>query len=315
MNNKSLISAKTKKDDEFYTLYTDIDKELSVYKDQFAGKIVYCNCDDPNKSNFPKWFIDNFNDIGLKGVVATCYDPSGKGTKLEYFGNEPKYSNLYGDGDFRSDECLEILNSSDIVASNPPFSLFKEYIGTVMESGKKFIVIGNKNTMSLQKVFDGIVSGEISLGSSVPAKFITPDGTATGKVSGMCRWFTNLDNHIEVPFLELSKKYRKEDYPEYENYSAIEVGKVKDIPSDYYGVMGVPTTFLDKYNPKQFSILGKGGDLYWAVNNCRFYTPPSKEKSDYYKSKNSSWRIQNPYYVKNGSLVNVYQRIFIERIL
>ena len=286
IKNNNLHTAKATKNDEFYTQLEDIENELKYYKDYFKGKVVYCNCDgflNKEKSNFFVYFSLNYEFLGLKGLICTKYNPNGKGKKYEYYGdlNGNNYpdeeeiftSDLEGDGDFRSEECIEILKKCDIVCTNPPFSLFRQYVAQLFEYKKDFLIIGNVNAISYKEVFPLIKENKMWLGVSITSgdrKFVVPDNyplNAAGcgidengkkyiRVKGV-RWFTNLDHKKRHEELLLYKKYNEEEYPKYDNYDAIEVGKTKDIPMDYNGIMGVPITFLDKYCPEQFEIVGQ----------------------------------------------------------
>lgn len=285
-NNSNLGAAKRAKNDEFYTQLTDIEKELRHYRKHFKDKTVLCNCDDPFESNFFKFFVLNFKRLGLKKLIATCYEGSavaeyrdGKakpykavvttvhdttgdgGIDMEDVRNlfelgENELVELEGNGDFRSEECLALLDEADIVVTNPPFSLFREYVAVLMEHQKKFIVIGSQNAITYKEFFPLLKDDKVWLGSTHPKEFMQRDGTVK-KFGNIC-WFTNLDIKKRHEELILVKKYagHEDEYPKYENYDAIEVSKVSDIPLDYDGVMGVPITFLDKYSPDQFEILG-----------------------------------------------------------
>ena len=284
--NNNLHTAKATKNDEFYTQLEDIENELKYYKDYFKGKVVYCNCDgflNKEKSNFFMYFSLNYEFLGLKGLICTKYNPNGKGKKYEYYGDlngnnypdeeEVFTSELEGDGDFRSEECIELLKKCDIVCTNPPFSLFRQYVAQLFEYNKDFLIIGNVNAISYKEVFPLIKENKMWLGVSITSgdrKFVVPDNyplNAAGcgidengkkyiRVKGV-RWFTNLDHKKRHEELLLYKKYNEEEYPKYDNYDAIEVSKTKDIPMDYEGIMGVPITFLDKYCPEQFEIVGQ----------------------------------------------------------
>lgn len=287
--NKNLHSAKTAKKDEFYTQLSDIEKELKHYFKHFKNKVVFCNCDDPWVSNFFHYFSHNFEQIGLKKLITTCYKnqnpdlfsehKSEKAIYLEYTGDkdgdripspaEIGIKHLKGDGDFRSPECIELLKQADIVVTNPPFSLFREYVAQLIEYNKKFLIIGNQNVVSYKEIFSLIKENKIWLGYMHPVKFIVPDhyeqreyrswrdenGTNWRSLGNAC-WFTNFDIAKRHEDIVIHKKYNKTDYPKYDNYIAIEVSKFMNIPIDYTGVMGVPITFLDKYNPEQFEIIG-----------------------------------------------------------
>ena len=267
--NENLHKAKTAKNDEFYTQLSDIEKEMVHYKDHFKGKTIYCNCDDARESNFFKFFSLNFEKLGLKKLITTGYKADGQGVALIYEGDkngnrlpdteEITIRPLQGNGDFRSEECIEFLKEADIVVTNPPFSLFREYIAQLMEYGKKFIIIGSQNAITYKEVFPFIKEDKLWLGVSPRSmEFILPNGEKG--VVNAC-WFTNLEHNKRHRPLDLYKHYSNE-YKHYDNYDAIEVSKVCDIPMDYDGVMGVPITFLDKYCPDQFEIVKfrKGND-------------------------------------------------------
>lgn len=263
--NSNLHTAKKMKNDEFYTQLTDIENELKHYKEHFRGKVVYCNCDDPIESNFFKYFSLNFEHLGLKKLISTGYKENGKGVVYVYEGDkngnrmpdleEIEVKELQGNGDFRSAECIEFLKESDIVVTNPPFSLFRDYVATLVEYGKQFLIIGNKNAITYKETFSFIKDNKLWLGISTPNTFKTPNGEITKSLTGLCRWFTNLVHKKRNYPLDLYMKYSNEYYKKYDNFDAIEVSKTCEIPMDYEGVMGVPITFLDKYNPKQFEII------------------------------------------------------------
>jgi hypothetical protein len=285
--NRGLTEAKAAKRDEFYTQLPDIERELRHYRHHFEGKVVYLNCDDPRVSNFFHYFSFNFEALKLKKVVATCYksqnmnlfsqNDSEQAIWLEYTGdrdgngvpdlNEIGIKTLKGDGDFRSDESIELLKEADIVVTNPPFSLFREYIAQLYEYQKKFVIIGHQNAITYKEVFPLIRENRLWLGYGFirnQAHFSTPytphspwieqTGEGVVRVPGV-QWFTNLDLSKRHQDLVLYKTYNPDDYPEFDFYEAIEVSKTTDIPMDYDGAMGVPITFLNKYNPKQFEIV------------------------------------------------------------
>lgn len=256
--NTSLVGARKEKNDEFYTKLSDIENELKHYRAHFKNKSVFCNCDDPEWSNFYKFFTMNFEFLELKKLTTTHYEKGGSSYKLEYFGaGQPTIkTNLNGDGDFRSEEAIEILKECDVVVTNPPFSLFREFITLLASYNKKFLVIGNSNSVAYKDVFKLIRSDELWLGRYSVKEFLQPDGSVK-KFGNIC-WFTNLHHSKRNVELIPWKNYsgNELDYPQYDNYDAIEVGKVADIPGDFSGYMGVPITFLDKYNPEQFSIIG-----------------------------------------------------------
>lgn len=314
---EELSKATKDKRDEFYTQLADINEELKHYRKHFRGKVVFCNCDDPFESNFFKYFAMNFNFLGLKKLIATCYggspvmgeefgqlslfgidewqkrkpnrypykieiteveDADGDGavdlTDVMYLLRSKKnaLTLLEGDGDFRSPECVELLKQADIVVTNPPFSLFREYVAQLMEYGKQFLIIGNVNAITCKEIFPLVKENKMWMGYSIHSgdrEFRVPDDypmVAAGqrvdeqgrkyiRVKGV-RWFTNMDYVERHTDLDLWKKYTPEEYPAYDNYDAINVDITAEIPEDYFGVMGVPITFLDKYNPGQFEILG-----------------------------------------------------------
>lgn len=345
--NKSLTAAAKAKNDEFYTQLTDIEKELRHYKEHFKGKTVFCNCDDPFESNFFKYFVLNFNRLGLKKLIATCYatspisnknlslfdviggdeanknkpykavvtkiyDTSGDGgvdmldvAELFKMG-ENTLTELEGDGDFRSEECLKLLKEADIVVTNPPFSLFRDYIAVLMKYDKNFIIIGNQNAITYKEIFPLLQENKMWLGYKAgDMAFTVPDyyepretrywededGQKWRSLGNIC-WYTNLDIKKRHEDLILIRKYNPEDYPKYENYDVIEVSKVVDIPVDYPGVMGVPITFMDKYSPDQFEIIGM------AEDNGKGYS-----------GKESKWDGENPHCVIDGK--NKFKRVFI----
>ena len=285
--NLNLRRASTAKKDEFYTQLSDIEKELEHYKDHFKDKVIFSNCDDPRVSYFFHYFSYNFEKLGLKKLITTCYknqnadlfsqNNSEQAIFLEYTGDkngdnipnpeEIGIKQLKGDGDFRSKECIELLNQSDIIVTNPPFSLFREYVTQLIEYDKKFIIVGHQNAISYKEIFKLIKENKLWLGYGFPggaAHFINPHykdyATAGNHKEGMIRvsgvvWFTNLEIKKRHEDLILYKKYNTKEYPKYDHYDAINVDKTKEIPMDYNGAMGVPITFLDKYSPDQFDII------------------------------------------------------------
>jgi len=305
-SNKNLRNASKAKKDEFYTQLSDIEKELGHYEKHFKNKAVFCNCDDPRVINFFHYFSYNFEKFGLKKLITTCYknqqvdlfsqNNSEKAIYLEYAGDkdgdkvpdleEIGIKHLKGDGDFRSPECIELLKQADIVVTNPPFSLFREYVAQLMEYKKKFIILGNQNSITYKEIFKLIKENKIWLGygfNGGAAHFINIHyedyATAGNHKEGMIRvsgvnWFTNLKIQKRHEDLILYKTYKgnEKNYPKYDNYDAINVDKTKDIPVDYAGAMGVPITFLDKYNPDQFEIIKfrKGDDDKDLAINGKF---------------------------------------------
>ena len=290
MKNASLNAAAAAKNDEFYTQLPDIERELRHYKDHFRGKTVYCNCDDPRVSNFFHYFSHNFEYFGLRKLVTTCYQNQSRdlfsrhdaerAIMLEYDGfrdgervprpEDIGIKHLEGDGDFRSQECVDILKQVDIVVTNPPFSLFREYVAQLMEYDKRFIVIGPWNAVTYKETFPLIKENRLWLGYgfnagnayfSVPSSMNDYAAGVYDEKTGLVKfrnvtWFTNIDHDKRHEELILYRRYIPEGYPTYHNYDAIEVSKTRDIPMNYPGAMGVPITFLDKYNPDQFEILG-----------------------------------------------------------
>ena len=258
--NANLHKAKDAKNDEFYTQLTDVSKELMHYKQHFKDKVIFCNCDDPTWSAFWKYFHLNFEALGLKKLISTHYDKTEPTYKMEYTGGNDNdievgvKTPLEGNGDFRNQECLDLLDEADIVVTNPPFSLFREYVTVLMEHEKKFLIIGNKNAVEYSEVFTPMKANNLWMGYCSPSVFDTPEGLSK-KVQGLCRWFTNLDISKRYEKLVLWKTYNQNDYPKYDYIDAIEVGKVAEIPMDYDGIMGVPLTFMDYYNPDQFEII------------------------------------------------------------
>ena len=397
MANKNLTNAKRVKNDEFYTQYSDIQKEIEAYleysTDVFRGKAVYCNCDDPFESNFFRYFVLNFNKLGLKQLITTSYKPSPvANTQLGLFGDDktltkskgrPKvtankfiinevrdidgdgefnlrdvakqlkankhneWTPLEGDGDFRSDECINMLKQSDIVVTNPPFSLFREYVKQLFDYNKKFVIIGNKNSVTYKEIFPLIKDNKMWSGKtewSGGLWFVTMDGSDVDKVVDGVNmknvssvWFTNLDHgrrHQPLPLMTMEENLKyskhkeikgKKEYDKYDNYDAIEVPFTDSIPSDYKGVMGVPITFLDKYNPDQFEILGatqrgchdevsdtKKYDDYWEVRQDGKKTGSSGGKTNENANLVENDGKKNYFINKEGRIIqSAYQRIFI----
>lgn len=356
-------NARKNKQDEFYTQLVDVENECRYYKEQFYGKTIFCNCDDPFESNFFKYFAMNFNHLGLKKLICTCYatspvaweqlslfdnenvvlkvkdgkqpykieisevlDYNGDGAvdlaDVEYLLKNEKntLSVLEGDGDFRSEECIELLKQSDIVVTNPPFSLFREYVMQLVEYDKKFLIIGNINAITYKEIFRLIKDGEIwggyifnkTLEFALPSNYkgIIKGGKKYGKVPSIT-WFTNLETKKRHEELTLYKNYSAYEYPTYYKYDAINVKRVSEIPCNYYGKMGVPITFLDNYNPKQFEIIGLGaGDLGREIGIGKEYTEEELKK---FKKMNPAFRRGIPFYFENEKLVVPYARILIRR--
>ena len=337
MANANLTNAKKAKNDEFYTQLTDIEKEMRHYKDFFKGKVVYCNCDDARESNFFKYFSLNFEHLGLKKLISTGYKENGKGVVLIYEGdkngnrqvdeNEIQVTELKGNGDFRSEECIEFLKQADVVVTNPPFSLFREFVSQLMEFNKDFIIIGNGNAVTYKETFPLIKGNLMWLGNSIHSgdrEFQVPDEyplTAAGwridengkkyiRVKGV-RWFTNIDHGRRhqplqlmsmVDNLRFHKKLKGQSkYYHYDNYNAIDVPFTELVPSDYDGIMGVPVSFVDKYCPEQFEILGMT-DRDSALQIKKY----TKEQSPKYSDLNRRGAI-----LINGELISTYPRILI----
>ena len=357
-NNSSLAKARDAKQDEFYTQLSDIEKELKHYKKYFKGKTVYCNCDDPRVSGFFHYFSYNFEKLGLKKLVATCYkseerdlfskNKTEKAIMLEYTGdrdnnNVPDPSEigivkLKGDGDFRSEESIEILKGADIVVTNPPFSLFREYVNQLLDYNKKFLIVGTQNAITYKDIFPHIKANKIWLGNGfaagnayfkIPpenarnyANGVYDEATGLVKFRNVC-WFTNLDITKRHEELILYRDYSPDIYPHYDNYDAIEVDKVKDIPKNYDGVMGVPITFLDKHNPDQFEIIGVTQS--WSDGRTKTY--PKQIQVDANGTESSVTKLNDgaaiklstlpknkTYYKVGGEIfVKVYARVLIKR--
>lgn len=365
MANTDLRNANKAKKDEFYTQLVDIELEMKHYKEQFRGKVIYCNCDDPFESNFFKYFAANFNALGLKKLITTSYvkspivgrqlplfeieglKPEGKEPYVVEINEVPDLNadgaisledvehllrhdknvswKLSGDekfnaGDFRSKQCIELLKQADIVATNPPFSLFREFIAQLIEYDKKFLIIGNINAVTYKETFRFIMENKVWLGMSIHSgdrEFRVPDdyplnaagyrvdqkGNKYIRVKGV-RWFTNLDYEERHEDFTLYKKFTAEEYPVYDNYDAINVNKTTEIPMDYDGMMGVPITFLDKYNPDQFEIIGmaKRGAGDPALRSKVYTINDAKNYSDL----NAGPVLNTP-----AGLKNTYPRILI----
>jgi hypothetical protein len=344
--NKNLRSAKTDKKDEFYTQLSDIEKELKHYKNHFKDKVVLCNCDDPRVSNFFHFFSYNFERFGLKKLIATCYksqdsdlfseNNSDRAIYLEYTGDkngnnvpdveEIGIRHLEGDGDFRSRECVELLKEADIVVTNPPFSLFREYVAQLVEYNKKFVIIGNLNALTYKDIFKLVKENKLWFGNSihsgdrefrVPQDYplnaassrIDENGNKYIRVKGV-RWYTNLDFNERYEDLILCKNYNEDEYPKYENFDAINVDVTKDIPFDYAGIMGVPITYIDKYNPEQFEIIGLGISSSGTEVGVQ---PYKTEHKKYRKEIQKRGAVDGDLYMMKNGIVEVpYARILIK---
>jgi hypothetical protein len=361
--NTALNAAGKAKNDEFYTQLSDIEKEMRHYRKHFKGKTVFCNCDDPYESNFFRFFVLNFNSLGLKKLIATCYAGSPiAGTEFSLFPEmepepvlkketkpykaivtkvedttgdggidlfdiqtlfrtgENEIGELEGDGDFRSEESLALMDEADIVVTNPPFSLFREFVDVLMQHKKKFIIIGNVNAITYKEIFPLIKDNQLWMGASIHSgdrAFYVPDhypleaagcgvdenGRRFIRVKGV-RWYTNLDIKQRHEEMILVERYLPEKYPKYDNYDAIEVSKTADIPCDYAGVMGVPITFLDKYNPEQFEVLGITDRQNTSGLRLKKYT---EEDSPKYNDLNARSVIK----LDDGTYKQIYARILI----
>ena len=379
--NSNLSQAKAAKNDEFYTQYADIQKEVNAYieynPDVFRGKTVLLPCDDPEWSNFTKFFAQNFEFFGLKKLISTSYAIESKNYKTDWqptlFETEnPLYNAdksrvkgkiftldhdtntngrvdiddlqwqyLEGDGDFRSAEVTALRDEADIIITNPPFSLFREFLAWIMAGKKQFAIIGNQNAITYKEVFPLIKENKIWIGATGNGSdmvFGVPEGAQIaegdrakaarlGYVGNYTRlgnscWFTNIEHgrrHQPLKLmtmadnLKFNKKMKGQtEYYRYDNYDAIDIPFTELIPNDYKGIMGVPISFIDKYCPEQFEIIWRGGDMEWVENECTFFTPPETERAELYKKRDKTWRVQNPYVLNSdGFAQTVYQRIFI----
>ena len=344
---EKLALAKKNKKDEFYTQLTDIEKELNHYKEHFKNKVVFCNCDDPKESNFFKYFALNFKYLQLKRLVATHYNEGEKSYKLEIVEDINKDGKinlddaittpLKGNGDFRSDECIKILEESDIVVTNPPFSLFREYIAQLIEYNKKFVIVGHQNAISYKEIFQLIKENKIWLGYGFKGgaghfinKFYEDYASASDRKEGMIRvsgvhWFTNLEIKKRQEDIILYKKYNEENYPKYDNFDAINIDVTKEIPMDYEGYMGVPITFMDKYNPEQFEIIALGivGSIDFTCNKkMEIFNKQGELTGKYtFNAKGTLYKKYNPKIDKTPSFKDcktgelyksIYARIIIK---
>jgi Adenine-specific methyltransferase EcoRI len=339
--NSNLTAAKANKKDEFYTQLSDIEKELRHYKKHFKDKVVLCNCDDPRVSNFFHFFSYNFERFGLKKLIATCYknqnmdlfsqNTSEQAIYLEYNGDkngdnvpnpeEIGIKHLKGDGDFRSRECIELLKQADIVVTNPPFSLFREYVAQLIEYDKKFVIVGHQNAITYKEIFKLIKENKLWLGFGFNrnmAHFINNHyedyASDIDHKEGMIRvsgvvWYTNIDTTKRHEDLILYKNYTPEEYPKYDNYDAINVDKTKDIPIDYAGAMGVPITFLDKFSPDQFEIIALGivGSIDFNCNKKMEILDKNGVSTGKFtfNAKGTLYRKYNPKTDKSPSFKNV----------
>ena len=349
MAKRNIDKAKAAKKDEFYTQLEDINNELRHYRDFFRGKTVLCNCDDPRVSNFFTYFAYNFEFLGLKKLITTCYknqnmelfsqNNSEKAVYLVYEGDkngnhipdaeEIGVKPLKGDGDFRSKECIELLKEADVVVTNPPFSLFREYVAQLMKYDKKFLIIGNVNAVTYKEIYPLIQDNKMWMGASIHSgdrKFWVPDdyelkaagcgiddnGKKFIRVKGV-RWFTNIDYKERHEDLILYKTYKADEYPQYINYDAIEVARTDLIPIDYDGVMGVPITFMDKYNPDQFEIIGIGNGGELGVECGVSANLSTAQCAELFREDKSFRKGKLCYRDKKGKLIGCYARILIKK--
>lgn len=387
MANDNLGSAKVRKNDEFYTVFDYIQKEINAYleynPDVFRDKVVLLPCDDPEWSNFTKFFAQNFEALGLKKLISTSYAVDSKKAKYGYEEQggfqqltlfemlSPQYDEnitmshgkiytltrdmnqsgavdiddlewryLDGDGDFRSDEVKALRDEADIIVTNPPFSLFREFVAWVMEAGKNLVIIGNLNAITYKEIFPLMKDNKLWIGATNNGQdmvFEVPEGASIApsdrekaaklgyqgnytRLGNAC-WYTNLEHgrrHHPLSLMTMGdnlkfskhKQIRECGYRKYDNFDAIDVPFIDAIPSDYDGIMGVPVTFLDKYNPEQFEIVGRDGDLDLAVTYS-FFTPPDEVYRKKYREANVTWRVQNAYFVVDGNAKTSYKRLFI----
>ncbi len=327
MANSNLHKAKKVKQDEFYTQLTDIEKEMKHYRKEFFGKKIFLNCDDPQESNFWRFFSLNFDFLSLKELTATHYNEGGISYKLTMKKNgETIRTDLKGDGDFRSDEAIGILKKSDIVVTNPPFSLFREYIAQLIEYDKKFIIVGSMNAITYKEIFKHIKNNKLWLGNNLIKEFMKPDGTM--KKFGNINWYTNLEHSKRNVTHEGYKEYTEVEYPKYENYDAININRAVDIPEDYYGEMGIPISFLDKLNPTQFEIVALGivGSIKFTKNEEMFLYEKKTGKIKKKKTRNAKGTLytkHNPerdkspafkHSITGENYNSIYARVIIKRI-
>ena len=378
--NSNLGAAKAAKNDEFYTQYADIQKEINAYleynPDTFRDKTVLLPCDDPEWSNFTRFFAQDFERLGLKRLISTSfaveskkykdYEPTLFETESPWFDadktrikgkifeltrdtngsgridiDDLEWHYLEGDGDFRSPEVCTLRNQADIIVTNPPFSLFREFLEWCLSAHKSVLIIGNMNAVTYREVFPLIKDNKLWYGPSITSgdrEFMIPDSyplEASGwrvdekgrkfiRVKGV-RWFTNLEHgrrHEPLQLMTMKdnlrfgkhKDVRERGYPKYANYDAIDILYTDSIPSDYFGVMGVPLTFLDKYCPEQFEIIWRTGDIDWAEKECGFFLPPKEAEANCFKKQDRTWRVQNPYFIgPKGLPETCYFRIFIQK--
>ncbi len=307
--NSSLLRAKENRNDEFYTLINDIENEFELYTDHFKNKTVYCNCDNPEESNFVVYFMENFHRLGLKRFIATHYvqrtlfdymdgNVSSTPKYLDYDGSEVIFDHMKSDGDFRSRESVEFLKDADIVVTNPPFSLFRDFIAQLVEYDKQYLVVGNMNAITYRDIFPLIKEEKMWLGNKTAHwRFRTPEGKIESV--GPIVWFTNLTYEYGDKGLDLTAEYDPEVYPKFDNYDAINVDRLEDIPKDYQGIMGVPVSYMIYHTPKQFDLLGS---RRWAK---------SKELLDAYTGDVRPKEREKAIYIDGNE---IHSRLFIRKV-
>lgn len=312
--NENLKLAKQNKNDEFYTYIEDVEREAYHYTNLFENKNILCNCDNPKHSNFFKYFLNNFDQLKIKSLTASFYSLSEKSYYKRIYKDtgilKEEIHYLSGNGDFRSNEIIGLLKNSDIVITNPPFSLFREYIQQLVNYKKQFLIIGNHNALTTQNVFRLFQNNHTWTGVTKPKRFKAPDGTE--KLFGNIIWYTNLTNEVRNSLIPLDKKYSEnaEEYDFYENYPAINVNKLKNIPLDYYGPIGVPLTFLEKYNPQQFEIIGLGNSKCGLEAGVQPYKPAHR---DYRKNIQKRGTANGDlYFFKDNKVIVPYSRVLIK---
>lgn len=309
MSNTNLTKAKKAKCDEFYTQYADIEKELQYYN--FEDKIVYCNCDHPIQSNFVKYFCDNYHKLKLKGLISTFYSEEGKSFVYRYDGLKESKKDLNGNGSYDSEECIKLLEECDVVVTNPPFSLFRNYVKQLMDYNKKFLIIGNINAVGWKETFPYIKDNLMWWGFNSITNFNTKNGVE--KVG--CRWYTNIGHSKRNEEIDLYRKYDTSEYIKYENYDAIDCPKVSDIPIDYNGVIGVPISFLDTYCPNQFEIIGVNNDS--NILKKLGVKPIGVNGIELMKSQGGTAHLTpnsvELYFIENGKFKKPFARLLIKK--
>ncbi len=310
MKNVNLHKARKTKNDEFYTFYEDIQKEIENYKDYLENKIVYCNCDNPEYSQFWKYFKDNFRELKIKKLISTYLSEEAYITV--YNGTTIEKTKLSGKGSFNSEECLTILKEVDVVITNPPFSIFSEYLSSLINNNKKFLVIGNKNAVIYKDVFPYIRDNKVSLGFNNITKFYQPDGEI--KKFGNIGWFTNIKSKYKKKPLLLTEEYNNNKYKKYYNFDAINVDRLADIPKDYYEIMGVPVTYFDYHDDKMFEIVGTDGNIFGTEIGVK---PVGKDWMKTYFENGRTGHLSASMRVlvllEDGEAIQKFKRILIKR--